>query len=431
MRKKQLPAEMVTTDKFVHGGQVMGVLPDGRKCFVWGALPGETVTVQLTKRKKDWAEGYAIEVITPSPDRVEPPEPEIYLATSPWQILAYLAEAKAKQSILAETFERERVAVTWLPFYQQEEPYHYRNKMEYNFWFDNETQKVSLALHKRGSHQKIAVQESALASHTINKTGKEIIQYINKNNIEARQLKSVILRSDGNGKVGISLFVKEPTIVKQFYNFYYGRNNIEILYSDPKSPASISTEVLVPAEQQLSDILLGRSFTYSTRSFFQVNVPVYERVLTIIEKAVSESLQSTVLDMYSGVGSIGLSVVPDSKKLIMVETDKESVRQANQNIGNKENVETILSTAESSTEYITGEELVLVDPPRAGLHKDVVERLIQTKPKQIIYLSCNPATQARDVKLLLEAGYAIAYAQGFNFFPRTPHIESLIILNFY
>ncbi len=428
-KKKPLPIVRVHTHAFVHGGQAIGEITDGRKCFVWGALPDEIVDVQLTKKKKTWAEGFTVGIIQPSPIRIAPLEPDIYLATSPWQILDYQEEASAKQKILAETFEREGVSVQWLAFSQQNNPHNYRNKMEYNFWYDNELNTVSLALHKRGTHQKVAVAGSVLASDAINIAGSQLVQYINKNAIEARRLKSVILRSTAEGEVGISLFVNDASVAEQFLPYYNGRNNMEIVYSNPRSPASVATEILAPAQSQLVDTLLNKKYLYSNRSFFQVNIPVYEKVLQIIRDIVEQSGAKEVVDMYSGVGTIGFSVTSNNKKITLVETDEASVEQARQNVGDASDATIVLANAEAALDYVSSDRLLIVDPPRAGLHKDVAEQIIEQKPPTVVYLSCNPSTQARDVKILIDNGYVITHAQGFNFFPRTPHIESLVVLN--
>lgn len=427
--KKPLTLE-VTIDKLVHGGQGIGTLDDGRKAFVWGTLPRERVTFEVIKKKSDWCEGVATEVLQASPDRIAPREPEIYTATSPWQIVNYKKEAELKQEILVETFAREHIGVTRQDFYQDEREYGYRNKMEYNFWYFNETGMVSLALHKRGTHQKVAVVGSALASDAINNVGKKLIDYINANKIQARPLKSVILRSEASGKVGLSLFVNDASIADSFKNLKIANCIFEIVYSNPKSPASVATEVLIENNEPLIDTLLGREFKYSTRSFFQGNVPVYEAALRVIAAAVKESKIQHVVDMYSGVGSIGLSVVEDSQKLTMVETSEESTEQAKANMIGRTNCEVVTATAESALEYLTGDALVILDPPRAGLHEKVTTRLIEVKPAKIIYLSCNPSTQARDVKMLIDCGYKITLAHGYNFFPRTPHIESLLVLEY-
>lgn len=422
--------EQITIDKLVHGGQGIGILPDGRKCFVWGALPGEVVNVQLTKKKRDWTEGIATEIITLSPNRITALEPEIYIATSPWQIMDYGYEASAKQEILVESFAREHVDVSWQDFYQGQQEYGYRNKMEYNFWFFNETQQVSLALHMRGTHLKVAVIGSALASDKINKAGQALVAYINANKIEARPLKSVILRSDGSGQVGISLFVNDKDITSAFSKFNHPNSIFEIVYSNPKSPASVATEVLKTQDDKyLVDKLLAKNFKYTTRSFFQVNIPIYEAALKEIMTYIKNVKTDYIIDMYSGVGSIGLSVIADAQKLLMIETSKESTDQAQQNMVGRTNCEVITTTAEAAVGYITGDETIILDPPRAGLHKDVTYRLIDSRPTRIIYLSCNPSTQARDVKLLTDNGYKITQARGYNFFPRTPHIECLIVLD--
>lgn len=421
--------ETVRIEKLVHGGQGLGILADGRKCFVWGALPGELVEIIITKKKREWVEAITERVLEPSPNRIVPQEPEIYTATSPWQIVNYTKEAEYKQAILAETFEREHVAVDWQDFYQDANEFGYRNKMEYNFWFFNETKQVSLALHKRGSHQKIAIEGSALASDAINNAGKALVSYINKAHIEARPLKSVIIRSDEAGRVGMSLFVNDPKIVAQFSDFTHPDTIFEIVYSNPKSPASVATEIIKPATEQLADTLLGREFNYSARSFFQVNIPVYEAALTEIKTAVEQSGKRQILDMYSGVGSIGLSVVADDQLLTMVEVSEESTEQARLNMVGRQNCSVVTATAETALEYITGEEVVILDPPRAGLHADVTKKLVECQPPVIVYLSCNPSTQARDVRALLDAGYSITHARGYNFFPRTPHIESLLVLS--
>jgi 23S rRNA (uracil1939-C5)-methyltransferase len=129
-----------------------------------------------------------------------------------------------------------------------------------------------------------------------------------------------------------------------------------------------------------------------------------------------------IVDMYSGVGTIGIAVGANK----LVESDESNVKMALKNVDEK-GAEVIRATSETALDVITAKTSLIVDPPRAGLHKDLISHINEAKPMQIIYLSCNPSTQARDVKLL-EENYKITYAQGFNFFPRTPHIESLIVL---
>ena len=134
------------------------------------------------------------------------------------------------------------------------------------------------------------------------------------------------------------------------------------------------------------------------------------------------------LDLYSGVGTIGLTIGGDD--ITLVEINEHAVAEMQRNIAklNRAKAKAILAPSEKSLEYITGEQIVIVDPPRAGLHTYVVRRLLETTPPRIVYLSCNPVTQARDVSLLQEK-YHIIYHRGYNFFPRTPHVEYLVVLD--
>ena len=419
---------IVTTEKMVYGGQALATLQDGKKCFIWGALDNEKVEIEITKNKKDWCEGVVVKVISANPKRIVPKDPITFMSTSPWQIVDYDYEEKLKEDILKDLFHRAKLEVNWSNFFQNSKDSHYRNKMEYNFWFDKETQKVSLALHQRGTHQKIVLLESDIASVEINDAGKKLINFINKNQIQARMLKSVIFRSTQDKEVFASLFLKDPSCSDKFEKFSNEVQGLEVIFSNPKSPASVATEVLGSyGEDMLSDDLVDSAYLYTTRSFFQVNVPVYEQALLDIKSNIDKE-DLDIIDYYSGVGSIGLSVAAD-KKLLLIDSDDESISIAKINSAKLKNVEVLKARSEDAIDYIKKDSTVIVDPPRAGLHSNVIEKLISSKPRKIIYLSCNPSTQARDVKLLVDGGFNIEFAKGYNFFPRTPHIESLIVLN--
>ena len=134
------------------------------------------------------------------------------------------------------------------------------------------------------------------------------------------------------------------------------------------------------------------------------------------------------LDLYAGVGTIGLTI--GSGNVTLVEINTDAVREMQRNITelDRTDARAVLAPSEQALDYITGKELVIVDPPRAGLHADIIATLLQKLPPRILYLSCNPVTQARDVALLQQS-YQITWHRGYNFFPRTPHIEHLIILD--
>ncbi len=424
---KEPKYETLTIDKIVYGGQALGSLEDGKKVFVWGALPGETVKVRLTKNKKSWAEGIVEEVITPSKQRVAAKE-QSYLSTSPWQILDYTDENALKQELIVDQFAQHDIKVTLNDFSAPKEPYGYRNKVEFSWWWSNEEDQLDLAFFKRGSHTKQPVEGTSLAPETLNQAARNIRDFLRENKVEAYQLKTLMIRCDQSGKVIAQLYVKDEKFPKLKWQLEdLAVAGLSIHFSNPKSPASVSTKVLKElGEQQLTDTVLGKSYTYAVDGFFQVNIPQYEAALTAISKFIDE--KKPLLDMYSGTGSIGLSLAAETQALKMVEIDERCVKEAKANAKRiKPNAKVIFASSEHATENITSDKTIILDPPRAGLHQNVTDRLLEVTPETIIYLSCNPATQARDISYLHDV-YEISYIHGYNFFPRTPHIENLVIL---
>lgn len=409
--------EEIDITKLVHGGQGLGQLSDGRKIFVWNALPGEKVGVRVGRKKRDYAEGFAEEVLVASKHRTEPLD-EAYLSTSPWQIMTFEAENNYKKEILTEAFTREGIKLPEFKFVSEGEPLHYRNKMEYSFWGDEDG--LHLALFHRASHGKRIVTGSSIARPEIDETANEIVAILNKNGIRASQLKTVVIRTNKQGSVVAALFVKDKAFpeIEALQTVCQG---ITVVFSNPKSPASVVTEVLrTHGNVMLTDELAGRTLRYDVNSFFQVNLPIFEKAVASIKLVVKTD--KSVVDMYSGVGTIGL-IVGASK---LVELDIANIEMAERNVGS-DKVEVIHASTENALENITPESTVIVDPPRAGLHSKIIGHILETKPKKIIYLSCNPSTQARDIARLLSV-YELKKFEGYNFFPRTPHIESLALL---
>lgn len=410
----------VTIEKVVHGGQGLATLDDGRKVFVWGALPGEKVKIRIIKAKRSYAEAIAEEILTPSSQRVAPREPN-YLATSPWQIIGLEAENKYKAQIVQELFAQAHVTLPDFVMTSAGDDWHYRNKMEYSFWGDEDG--LHLALHNRGSHAKTIVTGSELALPAVDRAANAVLAELRRiKGLRAGDLKTIIVRCSQAGNAVVSLFVK-PKVFAELA-LLEGVQGLRVYHSNPKSPASVSTALLQETgEAILTDTLLGKSFRYDADSFFQVNIPAFEAALARIrEHAETDSLT----DMFAGVGGIGLSVAQKSVKLI--ELDPATAAMARVNAAASElDAEVIEVRAEKATEYIPSDRPVIFDPPRAGLHDKVIAATLEKLPPQIIYLSCNPVTQARDLAALTEK-YDITYFEAFNFFPHTPHIETLAVL---
>jgi 23S rRNA (uracil1939-C5)-methyltransferase len=410
----------VIIEKLVHGGQGLATLADGRKVFVWNSLPGEKLGVRLIKQKNSYAEAIAEDIVKSSSERVKPSE-DNYLATSPWQMMSYAAENKYKKQIVLELFEHEKVS---LPKFgdviSAPNEWHYRNKMEYSFWGDEAG--LHLALHQRGSHGKQIVAGSKLANPAIDSAANAITDQLSSLNTRAGDLKTIIVRCNQKGEAVAALFTKLQNFKK--LNLPPELKGLRVYHSNPRSPASVPTKLIYElGDSTLKDELLGEIFMYDVDSFFQVSPPIFEKALERIKQHCSEP---NITDMYAGVGSIGLSVASESVNLI--ELDSATAEMARINAGvSKLKTNVIETSSEKALEYITSDSPVIFDPPRAGLHDLVVTRTLEAMPPKIVYLSCNPATQARDLAKLQQK-YNIDFFEVYNFFPRTPHIETLAIL---
>ena len=485
--------ETLTLEKIVGGGQALGTLVDGYKCFVWGGLPGETVTVRVTKKKSHLVEAVVEEVISPSPDRIPPRDPDSYLSTSPWQIMTLEIEQIYKRQLIDDAFTLHNVALpAAIDIYCNNVAYGYRNKVEFGWYSEvgESGDTLDLAFFRRGSKGKIVVNGTSLARPEINNLARAIRGLLRHKHVSARQLKTLLIRCDQSGNCVWQLYVKDrlPEIITADEAAKLPAQGGEIIYSDPRSPASRITERLAHfGDTTLTDTILGVPFRYACEGFFQVNIPVYEQALRDMkewagrdysdqqraisqkksgqhreskqhgssnsfsegfafpakarqerqlnqlaarrpeEKDVCETGEPT-LDLYAGVGTIGLTI--GGGNVTLVEINADAVREMQRNITelDRTGARAVLAPSEQALDYITGKEIVIVDPPRAGLHPDVIATLLQQLPPRIIYLSCNPVTQARDIALL-QQNYRIVHHRGYNFFPRTPHIEHLIILD--
>lgn len=431
MMKYKEPIKITTRlGDIVGGGQTIASMEDGRKLFVWGGLPGELVEVVITKKKSKLAEGVVLKVLEASNYRVEPFDKNSFLATSPWQTMSFEFEQTSKARLIELAFKLHGLAPpTDLVINSDGVEYGYRNKMEFSWYWNKETNLIDLAFFQRGSHNKVPIEASNLARPIINQVAIKIRDLVRGlKGVKASDLKSLIVRCNQQDQAIAQLYVKDEAFSKisdeVFANL--GLAGLEIIFSKPQSPASVITKKIQSLGQDfLTDNILGIDFDYKAESFFQVNLPVYEMALRDIKQNLLKDKK--IIDLYSGVGTIGLSVA--DKDLVLVEINESAVLEMRKNIAKlNKSAEAILAPSQQVVDIIDSNSLVIVDPPRAGLDQAVIERLKEVLPSRIIYLSCNPVTQARDI-LRLKQNYKIATQKAYNFFPKTPHIESLIVLD--
>ena len=432
---RKIKFEIAKFDKITPGGQALGTLENGKKIFAWGVLPNETAKIQITKNKSSFVEGFAVEIFKKSAERIEPKDSESFLSTSPWQIFNFDFEQKTKQELIFESFRQEKIELkNQEEFYSDGKIFGYRNKVEFSFWWEKSEQdenngELNLAFFRRGGKGKIPVKGTSLATPEINQAGQKVLAILRDRKTASRDLKTLLIRASQKGEISAQLYVKDENFAifsdQELSKLNF--KNFEIIFSNPKSPASVITKRLQSStDQKLQDSVLGIDFNYATEGFFQINLPVYEQALRDMKKFIDTS--KPTVDLYSGVGSIGLTI--GSGDLTLVEINEPAVKEMQRNItelGREKNTKAILSPSEKALDFIKKGANLVVDPPRAGMNREVCEKILEIEPEKVIYLSCNPTTQARDVAILSKK-YEIIYTRGYNFFPRTPHIENLIIL---
>ena len=395
-----------------------------------GAFPNETMQAQVIKKRKGRRWVIPAEVTIPSPHRIEPLE-DHYLSCSPWQAVTYEYQLQLKEQMLKDAYiEHAGAAVPINTFYGAEQTQGYRTKMEFSFWNDDG---LYLAFHKRGSpFVNITLPHGCiLGSKKLNEVGLAICKATEQAGIEKRNLKTLTLReSKSNGAIIGLLLVTIEQVDKPFtLKDIPGLNGITVAYSSPLSPASrIDTVLYEEGDQFLDETIDGLSIHYPLDGFFQNNLELFNKALTDIKDVVNSC--DTLVELYSGVGTIGLALHKQAKHIKGVEVVPSPVVYANENARRNKisNYEAIEIPAEKiDPTLLQNIDVLVLDPPRSGLHPDVVNSILAMMPPKIVYLSCNPSTQARDY-MALKNHYSPTLLNGYDFYPNTMHMESLLVL---
>ena len=450
MAKKQILQNIKVKDLAYKGHAIAYHPEDKREIHILGAVPGDTLDIEIYKRVKDIYYADVLKVLESSKCRVEPKEGEVYKSTSPWQIFNFDCENKFKEDFVKLFFkEHADTALNSKIFFPQGfDTYNYRNKIEYGFFRDRETGKYSFSFFRRGSSRgKIPVHDSALNTKEINETGKLFLDLINSKPPEFGVLKYLILRYSFHEKnvVAHLIIQKDELSALGFTQEDFEKlmqdskgliKGIVLSYSTPETPgARVEKDFFKLGNTDIKEKVLNKTFFYSYDHFFQVYVPVFEHALQDIKDILKELTEKrgqvfdTLTDFFAGVGVFGIALSEFAKNVQAVEISPESKLYAEKNA--KENGLTNFSFKEASTdnatEFLQNTDLLILDPPRAGVPKDTIKAILKHKPETIVYLSCNPKTQAMDYSWL-KKDYRITHHRAYNLFPHTPHIEHLLIL---
>jgi 23S rRNA (uracil1939-C5)-methyltransferase len=422
-------------DSLAYGGN--GVARrNGYVVFVSGALPGDRVRATVTKSKRHYAEARTTELLRPSDDRIPDRcdhggEP---CPGAPWQGLAYPEQLRQKQDQVSDALTRiGRLSGFELdPIEPAVEQWRYRNKLEYSFGAGPDG--PVLGFHARGRWDVVVdAEDCLLASEANNARRNEIRAWARKHGLSAHD------RRSGEGILR-NLVVREGRRTGQLQTRLI-TSPAEI----PRPPVDLHTIVEGESSgtdgptgalgaEYLEEELCGLRFRISPRAFFQTNTEMADRLYAIAMEMADLDGTERVYDLFCGIGTLSLVMAQKAGEVWGIEIVPEAIDDAERNaeLNGVENARFRTGDARTAIRPLVEEagrpDLVVVDPPRAGLSKKVVRRLIECEASRIVYVSCNPTTLAPNAAQLTEAGYRLRRVKPVDMFPQTPHIECVALL---
>ena len=439
----------LTVDSLAYGGNGVARL-NGFVVFVRRGLPGDTVRARVTKVQRRHAEALVTEVLEPGPQRVDAPCAH-YPACGGcrFQDLAYEAQVAAKRAQVEDALRRigGLDAPPLEPIMPAEEVFHYRNKLEYSFTQLEDG--PTIGLHKAGRWDEVLELERCwLTTELGNAIRNRVREWAREERLvaydQAEQtgyLRHLVVREGRNtGQVLVQLVtaVGEKFDTGHFIDVLREFSEVRsIHWAENASPAEVTNlpTRLLWGEEAIEERLCGLRFRVRPNAFLQTNTRMAERIYELARELASLTGQETVYDLYCGIGTIGLTLAADALTVWGVEVSEESVACAleNADLNGITNAAFFAGNVGQSLEELrarSGEpDVIVVDPPRAGLAGKALRRLGELGAPRIVYVSCNPTTLASDVKTLRsDYGYELERARPVDMFPHTPHVETVALI---
>ncbi|MFL5780128.1 MAG: 23S rRNA (uracil(1939)-C(5))-methyltransferase RlmD [Thermoleophilaceae bacterium] len=432
-------------DSLAHGGS--GVARrEGFVVFVQGAVPGDLVRAEVTKAKRGYAEARTVELLEPSTERIEPRAAH---PGAPWQVLPYERQLAEKESQVRDALERlggfEDPPVE--PIVPAVEQWRYRNKLEYSFGTDDDGQLV-LGFHRPGRWNEIDdVTEDVLASERVDEVREAVKAWCRAEGLTAWD------RRDGSGFLR-NLVVREGTrtgTLQARVVTSAGEFRVDELAAAAGADSFLWTSTGGVSEttregqtkqikgplkivEELDALGARLRFEVSPEAFFQVNTAMAEHLYGNAAELAGLTGRERVFDLFSGIGTIALALATAAGEVWGVEVVERAVADAARNarLNAIDNARFYAGDVRTSVRPLVEEagqpDVVVVDPPRAGLSAKIVRRVVETEPERIVYVSCNPTTLAPNARQMCDAGFRLATVRPVDMFPQTPHIECVALL---
>lgn len=445
-------------------GKSVGKAPDGRVIFLTNAVPGDVVDVMTTKKRKAYFEGVATNFHTLSDKRTEPVCQHFGTCGGcKWQHMGYEHQLFFKQKEVENNLKRignlELPASS--PILGSKEQYFYRNKMEFSFsdsrWLtqeeissDNEIEnRNALGFHIPGMWDKILdIKKCHLQRDPSNAIRLEAKNFANAHGLEffnpRKQqglLRTLMIRTSSTGEIMVLVqFFQEDKanivlLLDHLKDKFPEITSLQYVINSKGNDTIYDQEVICYAgRDHIFEEMEGLQFKINAKSFYQTNSEQAYELYKVTRDFAGLTGNELVYDLYTGTGTIAQFVAKNAKKVIGVESVPEAIEDAKANAlhNNISNVDFFVGDMKNvfNDDFIAAHgqpDVIITDPPRDGMHKQVVEQLLNVAPLKIVYVSCNSATQARDLALMKEQ-YAITQVQPVDMFPQTHHVENVVLL---
>ena len=440
----------IKIDKIVFGGEGLGYY-NGFAVFVPMSIPEDELEIEIISVKKSYARGLIKNIIKASPERIDSHKftfEDFYGCD--FAMLKYESQLKYKKLMVEEVMRK----IAGLPDIEisdvlaSEDVYNYRNKIIEPFSVYGN--KIITGFFKRKSHEVFEVDENILNSKLGNRIIKELKEILNKNKISVYNeithkglLRNVMIRTNSNNEAMLVLIINSNKITENIKNLLFRlREKIEEIKSIYISLNSKKTNtvigdknIFIYGEESIKENLNGIEFHISPTSFFQINVKQAKRLYDIAINFFDNIDDKYIVDAYSGTGTIGMIMAKKAKKVYAIEIVKSASEDGEKTAKENgiENIEFINGSVEKELVNLINAnkriDTIIFDPPRKGLEASIIDKVAELNLKEVVYISCNPSTFARDVKLFSEKGYTLKKLQAVDMFPQTSHIETVALLS--
>mgnify|MGYP002344489025 FL=1 len=401
----------ITIDRLAYGGDGFARLPDGRAVFVPLVIPGEKVTIRIVDDKQKYVRGELQHIIDPSPVRIEPPCPHFGVCGGcHYQHIPYAEQIKYKKTILQEQLQRiaHLDSIPDLDVFQSDEPFNYRNVMQFHL-----TGSGKLGFKKRSSDEVFELTRCLLSQAAIQQLWQNM-------SLEPQSgIERIEIRQNESGDVLVIMQGDEQGIIPE----------VELDFPVSLVHRVGDEMIVLSGEDNIQISVLDHPFRVSAGSFFQINAGLAGKMVTRLLSTLKQKAPHRVLDLYAGVGLFSHFMAPLVDELVAVEGSSFACQDFAANLNEYEHISLYQGSVENILPDLDVQaELVVCDPPRAGLHPRVIDALAASAVTSLVYISCDPATLARDLRRLIEKGFAIENIALFDLFPQTYHMEAVTLL---